>query len=101
MRRTTSIPKKPRYIAVPLPLKGGPVKVYASPRIAAAFKDIAMDMNMYKGIKLLQLLTAVYKQGHKDGARAAFESTDARFRDAMKAVPHQNPGRPSKKKRRS
>ena len=91
--------KKPRYVVVPIPLKKDEVKVYASPRIAEAFKDVAMDMNMYKGVKLMQLLDAVYQQGKKDGARLAFESIDVQVREAKKGVPHQNPGRPRKKKK--
>ena len=90
---------KAKYIGVPISFKKGGVRVYASPRIAHAFKEVAMDMNLYKGVRLLQILEAVYIQGKKDGARSAFQTIDSQIIEAKKEVPHKNPGRPRKRKR--
>ena len=90
---------KARYIAVPIPFKKEEIRVYASPRIAHAFKEVTMEMNLYKGVRLLQLLEAVYIQGKKDGARSAFRTIDTQITEAKKEVPHKNPGRPRKRKR--
>ena len=85
--------KIPRYIAVPVVLKSQRIKVYASPRVSEALADVAMDMDLYKGVKLAQILDAVYEQGKKDGARTAFDKLD----EVKALVPHKNPGRPRKK----
>ena len=86
--------KKARYIGVPIPLRKDQITVYASSRIAEAFQQVAMDMTLFKAVKLSQLLEAVYLQGKKDGARSAFETVDTHFEQAKKMIPHKNPGRP-------
>ena len=47
---------------------------------------------MFEGIKLLDIVEAVYVQGRKDGARAVFEEID----DLKREIPHRAPGRPRK-----
>ena len=91
--------KKPRYIAIQVPMKSGEVKVYASPRIAAALAEVTCEMTIYKGVRLGQLLDAVYQQGCKDGARDAIESLDAKVMQIKKEIPYKNPGRPRTKKK--
>lgn len=89
--------KVPRYIAVELPLTDGKVTVYASPRLADAFREVSMDMDLYKGVKLSQILEAVYEQGKKDGARTMVDAMNMKFEEAKLSVPHKTPGRPRKK----
>ncbi|QPC31691.1 hypothetical protein IS481_00445 [Caldimonas thermodepolymerans] len=55
-------------------------------------------MTLYHGVRLSQVLEAVYTQGKKDGARTAFEELDKKIREVHKAVPHKNPGKPKKTK---
>ena len=74
--------------------KAGKVSVYTSPRLADALKDIMNDMKLYDGVRLTQILEAVYLQGKKDGARGAFEELDRNVAAAKKRIPHQKPGRP-------
>ncbi|WP_295639757.1 hypothetical protein [uncultured Methylibium sp.] len=81
-----------------IPIGDKSIAVYASPRISAAMEIVIEDMNLIKGVKLAQVLEAVYAQGKKDGARAAFDAMHLSFKDAEKAVPHRNPGKPKKKK---
>lgn len=72
------------------------VSVYAGKRVGDALKEITSDMSLYHGVKLSAVLEAVYAQGKKDGARAAFAEVEKATATAMKAVPHKNPGRPRK-----
>jgi len=90
--------KAPKYKVTTLTLKSGPIKVYASPKIGDSLREVLEDMNLYKGVRLLQVLETVYVQGKKDGARAAFDVADEALVRARKAIPHRNPGKPKKRK---
>lgn len=99
---TTAAPAKakgaPRYQKNLIPVQSGHVAVYASPRVSRALHEITEDMTLYHGVRLSQVLEAVYTQGKKDGARTAFEELDKKIREVHKAVPHKNPGKPKKTK---
>lgn len=69
-----------------------------SQKLVGAVDTITEEMSLYNGVKLAQILEAVYVQGRKDGAREAFQQVEGGVKAAMKAVPHMNPGRPRKKK---
>lgn len=71
------------------------IAVYAGTRVAEAFREITFDMDVYEGVRLSQLLDALYQQGKKDGAR---EVSDA-FHGLMDKIPHRNPGQPKKRKK--
>jgi hypothetical protein len=86
--------KHPRSVKTLIPLSRGVVPVYAGVRVAHALHELTADMDIYKGVRLTQLLEAVYQQGKKDGARAVRDSFDA----MMRSIPHLNPGQPRKKK---
>jgi hypothetical protein len=86
------------YRTIPLELeKAGKVPVYTSPRVADALKEIRSRATLYEGVRLTQILEAVYLQGKKDGAREAFEETERRLTEAKRRISHQRPGRPRKK----
>ena len=87
---------KPKYIRTDIQLVGHKIPVYASPRLAETFREVAYDMTMYKGVKLFQLLEAIYDQGRKDGARSAFDAVDAAVGGAKRQIPYRNPGQPRK-----
>ena len=90
--------KKPRYSKIPVKLESSVINLYAGSRIAAGVEELAKDMNLYQGVRYAQILEAVYKQGKKDGASAAFEQAEKGLRTAMQSVPHKNPGRPKNNK---
>lgn len=92
-RSTESTPKKPRYVKTMVPLPNDEVAVYFGKHVADALHEVTVDMPLYKGVKLGQLLQAMYEQGRKDGARHVQES----FENMMKEIPHKNPGKPKKK----
>ncbi len=83
-----------RYQKNLIPLGDKDIEVYATPKISAAFELVTEDMNLIKGVKLAQVLEAVYEQGKKDGARSAFDALSAGMEAAQKAIPHKNPGKP-------
>lgn len=90
----TTKPKKPRVVKTLVPLPKGQIPVYFGTRIAQALAEVTVDMTLYKGVRLGELLQAVYEQGKKDGARKVKDS----FEHMMTQIPHKNPGQPKKKK---
>jgi hypothetical protein len=76
------------------------VAVYASSHVSTALQAMLGQMNLYDGVKLTQILGAVYDQGRKDGARAAFESVTEKVHEAEATIPHRNPGKPKKPKKK-
>ncbi len=95
------MPGKYRMTAVQL--RGKAVRVYASAKLGDWLREVSTDMTVYQGVRLRQVLEAVYGQGKKDGARRAFEEVDRSLSNVKKEIPHRIPGRPRthpKKKRR-
>lgn len=90
--------KRARYKKINVPLNSaGNVAVYASPKVSDALSELIDDMSVYKGVRLSQVLEAVYEQGKKDGAADAFGRIEGAVEAAQKAIPHRRPGRPRKK----
>lgn len=50
-------------------------------------------MTLYKGVRLSQIMKAVYEQGLKDGRRDVIEQFGEKIRDKTNYLP---PGRPRK-----
>jgi sulfate adenylyltransferase subunit 1 (EFTu-like GTPase family) len=84
-----------RTITLELPKTKTTVPIRASPLIGDALDEISAEMSLYHGVRLLQVLEAVYTQGTKDGARTAFAAIDASTATAKAAVPHRSVGRPT------
>ena len=89
--------KRRGYRTIHVPIKGSSVAVYTSPRVADALREITQDMSLYKGVRLMQVMEAVYLQGTKDGAATAFAELDRAVVAAHKAIPHKRPGRPRRR----
>lgn len=90
-------PRGYRTIPLDLPRAQTTVPVRASARVADALGEIKGDMSLYHGVRLLQVLEAVYSQGQKDGAREVFEKLDTSVERAKKEIPHRPVGRPRKR----
>jgi hypothetical protein len=88
--------RKPRYVKTLVPLSDSSISVYAGVRVAHALHEVTTDMDLYKGVRLSELLEAVYEQGKKDGARTVSES----FLFMMRDIPHKNPGQSRKRTKR-
>ncbi|MCF8153023.1 MAG: hypothetical protein K9J34_02655 [Rhodoferax sp.] len=89
---------KPRFVKNVIQVASGTVSVYATPRISKALKEIIEDMTFYQGVRLSQILEAIYNQGKKDGANDAFSEIDKKVKEVKKVIPHRNPGQPKKPK---
>jgi hypothetical protein len=80
---------------VDLDLSTGTVPLYTGKNMAAAFEHI-LDQPSFLGIKILQVIEAVYKQGKKDGARETQDAVMASLGPVWQAIPAK-PGQPKKK----
>jgi hypothetical protein len=83
----------PRKHELELP-KLGTVKVYAGELVGKALEEVTEDMDFYHGVKLTQVLEAVYEQGRKDGRRQVFDGV--RDLSTTGQLNYRNPGRPKK-----
>jgi hypothetical protein len=88
-----------RSVANKVKLLNKEVTVYASPKVGRAVNDLMSELPLFEGVKLAQLMEALYEQGRKDGARAAFEVVENKVIEAERLVPHKNPGKPKKRTR--
>jgi hypothetical protein len=85
------------FRTIRITFKGSQVSVYASKRTADALNEIEKDMALYHGVKLHQVLEAVYRQGVKDGRAEVFANIDKGVADAKKVLPFRRPGRPRRR----
>jgi hypothetical protein len=92
---SSDTPKKPRTVRTNITLLDTSVAVYAGTKVSEALKEVTFDMDIYKGVRLSQVMDALYQQGKKDGARDVFDRVDA----VKKEVKHRNPGQPKKPKK--
>lgn len=90
------MPSSRGYKTVTVQLAKTELALRGSQKLVHAVRTLTDDMSLYEGVKFGQILEAVYAQGKKDGARAAFDEVDSGLKKAMKAIPHKNPGRPRK-----
>lgn len=90
--------KKRGYRTVVVPGTKSEIRVFCSARVADALAQLTPGLSLYEGVKLWQVLEAVYAQGRKDGAREAFTELDRRYDEVKRLVPHRLPGRPRTRK---
>ena len=87
---------KPRLVKTTVELPGNEkVAIYAGKAVLEALRIVLSDVTLYNGIRLSQLMGALYEQGKKDGRR----EVNDRFGEMMGTLSHQNPGRPRKKQK--
>lgn len=51
-----------------VPSTGQVIAVYASGKVGRALDEVTDDLNLYTGVRLYEVLEAVYMQGLRDGA---------------------------------
>jgi hypothetical protein len=93
---TTSKTKKrsrPRYKRTDIELANITIAVYASPRVANALEELMDDMTLYNGVRLAQVMQAVFETGKKKGREEVFASIEG----VKKVLPYRPPGQPKKK----
>ena len=79
-----------KYRKFNIDLPDGPLTLYGGTAVLSALDEVTMDMTIYKGVRLSQVLKAVYEQGRKDGRREIIDS----FEKVRKSVNYLPPGRP-------
>ena len=90
--KKSTLPKIPRYRKFDVRLPTGELTLYATPRVLSALDEVTMDMTLYKGVRLAQVMKAVYEQGLKDGRREIIEQ----FEGIKGSANYLPPGRPKK-----
>lgn len=90
---------KPRNVKNIIPVGDQEIAVYATPKVSKALEEITEDMTLYHGVRLTQIIEAVYMQGQKDGARNAIGTLEKAIAVAKEDVPHRNPGKPATPKK--
>ncbi|MET0601669.1 MAG: hypothetical protein ABW167_06735 [Baekduia sp.] len=76
--------------------KGKEIAVLASARTADALAEIVQNADLYDGVKLTQIMDAVYAQGRKDGAREAIGKVETELKAVQRQLAPRRPGRPKK-----
>ena len=88
---------KPKYTKFEVDLPNDQsLTLYAGQRVRRALEEVTVDMNLYKGVRLAQVLKVVYEQGLKDGRREVI----AEMEQIKKHTKYLNPGRPHLKRGR-
>ena len=88
----------PRRHDIDMP-KLGTVPVYAGVRVGRALDEVTEDMDLYHGVRLSQIMEAVYEQGRRDGRSEVFEAVaeSTATLESRKDLAHRKVGRPRKK----
>jgi len=82
------------YRTIPMEMKKrGTVAVRASAKTADALEEVSSNLTLYQGVRLAQVVEAVYEQGRKDGAREVIDGFD----QLAQTIPHRTPGRPRRR----
>jgi hypothetical protein len=69
--------------------------IYAGAKVLNAIDEISKNMTVYEGVRVSQLLEAVYKQGPKDGRKEVIDG----FMTIEAKLNYLPPGKPKKKRR--
>ncbi|MFY9903970.1 MAG: hypothetical protein WAK62_02415 [Terriglobales bacterium] len=88
----------PKYKKFNVHLSNGPLRLYASPKVLAALEEVTIEMDLYDGVRLSQVMKAVYEQGCKDGRKEIIEKFQGQLDGVKKHTKYLGPGRPKKQK---
>jgi hypothetical protein len=83
---------KSKYRKIKVDLPRGELALYAGKRVSEALIEVTTDMDLYKGVRLGQVMDAVYQQGLKDGRKEVITQLD-QLKESINYLP---PGRPKK-----
>lgn len=77
----------------------GVVPVYASAKVGRAIDEVSGELDLYHGVRLMEILEAVYVQGLTNGRAEVFEAHEEQARQlrAREDLKHRNAGRPPKR----
>jgi hypothetical protein len=86
------MPDKNKKAKIP----GKDITIYAGQKRVASALEALSELDLYKGAKMIDLIATAYEQGQKDGAAKVIDE----FENAVKKIPHKNPGRPGKNRKK-
>lgn len=74
----------------------GVVPVYASARVGRAIDEVSGELDLYHGVRLLEIMEAMYVQGLTNGRAEVFAAQEEQARElrARADLQHRNAGRP-------
>ena len=84
----------PKYSKFDVALSSGPLTLYAGKKVLSALEEVTTDLTLYQGVRLGEVMKAVYEQGLKDGRKDILDQVEG-IRKQANYLP---PGRPKKKK---
>jgi len=87
---------KSRYQKVEVDLPSGRRFLYVGSNVRSALQELMSNMSLYHGVRLSEVMEAMYEQGLKDGRKEIIERID-RIKAGVNYLP---PGRPRKRKPR-
>ncbi len=88
--------KNARYQKTTVKLPSNDLTLYVGSKVRSALQEVTTDMDLYHGVRLGEVLEAVYEQGLKDGRREIIEKVEG-IKSGVNYLP---PGRPKKRKKR-
>jgi hypothetical protein len=86
----------PKYKKFDVALPTGQLTLYAGEKVLTALEEVTTDMTLYKGVRLAEVIKAVYEQGLKDGRRDIIEQMEVVRKKANYLPPGRPPRRPTK-----
>jgi hypothetical protein len=84
---------KAKYKKLDVNFHNKTLTLYTGQRVHDAISELTRDMDLYSGVRLVQVMEAFYEQGMKDGRKEIIEQFDGKIRDKANYLP---PGRPKK-----
>ncbi|HWR35884.1 MAG TPA: hypothetical protein VN622_08465 [Clostridia bacterium] len=89
--------KKPaKWNKVTLDMPNRQLALYTGAKVQHALQEVTMNMDVYQGVRLGEVLEAVYQQGLKDGRREIIEQFEQNITKKVKYLP---PGQPRKNRK--
>ncbi len=97
-KKVPTADRGPRRHDIDMP-KLGVVPVYAGVKVGRALDEVTEDIDLYHGVRLSQVMEAVYEQGRRDGRSEVFDAfTESSAEIAKrKDLAHRKPGAPRKR----
>ena len=86
---------KSRYQKIDIDLSSRGVTLYVGSKVRSALEELTTDVTLYHGVRLREVMEAMYEQGLKDGRKEIIEKLEG-IKTGVNYLP---PGRPRKRKK--